>query len=137
VTGRAARAVKSVLDPNGTGCLNLSGGFHNAGDHVKFGLPQSYAASVLGWGMYEFPQAYQQTGTWNHALDEMKWFSDYFLRSVFLNSSGQVVAFAYQVGEGSVDHDYWGRRSCRARPSTRGRPISPPPKRPPRIRPSA
>jgi endoglucanase len=101
-------ANKSVLDPNNTGCLNLSGGFHDAGDTVKFGLPQSYAASVLGWSMYEFPQAYQATGTWAHAMDEMKWFSDYFLRSTFLNSSGQVVAFAYQVGEGSVDHDYWG-----------------------------
>lgn len=64
-------ANKSVLDPNGTGCVNLSGGFHDAGDHVKFGLPQSYAASVLGWGMYEFPQAYQATGTWAHGLDEM------------------------------------------------------------------
>ena len=101
-------ANKSVLDPGNTGCVNLSGGFHNAGDHVKFGLPQSYAAAVLGWGMYEFPQAYQATGTWAHAMDEMKWFSDYFLRSTFLNSSGQVVAFAYQVGEGGVDHDYWG-----------------------------
>ncbi len=101
-------ANKSVLDPNGTGCLNLSGGFHDAGDTVKFGLPQTYAASVLGWGMYEFPQAYTATSSWNHAMDEMKWFSDYFLRSTFLNSSGQVVAFAYQVGSGSVDHSYWG-----------------------------
>ena len=101
-------ANQSVLDPDNTGCLNLSGGFHDAGDTVKFGLPQTYAASVLGWSMYEFPQAYQATGTWAHAMDEMKWFSDYFLRSTFLNSSGQVVAFAYQVGEGSVDHDYWG-----------------------------
>jgi endoglucanase len=101
-------ANKSVLDPGNTGCVNLSGGFHDAGDHVKFGLPQSYAAAVLGWGMYEFPQAYTATGTWAHGLDEMKWFSDYFLRSTFLNSAGQVVAFAYQVGEGSVDHDYWG-----------------------------
>jgi len=101
-------ANKSVLDPNNTGCLNLSGGFHDAGDTVKFGLPQTYAAATLGWGMYEFPQAYTATGTWNHAMDEMKWFSDYFLRSTFLNSSGQVVAFAYQVGSGSVDHSFWG-----------------------------
>jgi endoglucanase len=101
-------ANKSVLDPNNTGCLNLSGGFHDAGDTVKFGLPQTYAASVLGWGMYEFPQAFSATGAWSHAMDEMKWFSDYFLRSTFLSSSGQVVAFAYQVGSGSVDHSYWG-----------------------------
>jgi endoglucanase len=101
-------ANESVLNPGGTGCLNLSGGFHDAGDTVKFGLPQTYAASVLGWGMYEFPQAYQETGTWNHAMDEMEWFTNYFMRSLFLNSAGQVVAFAYQVGEGSVDHSYWG-----------------------------
>ena len=101
-------ANKSVLDPGNTGCLNLSGGFHDAGDTVKFGLPQTYAASVLGWGMYEFPQAYTATGTWNHAMDEMTWFTNYFLRSTFLNGSGQVVAFAYQVGSGSVDHSYWG-----------------------------
>ncbi|MBR7838737.1 glycoside hydrolase family 9 protein [Actinospica durhamensis] len=108
LTAAFIAANKSVLDPNNTGCLNLSGGFHDAGDHVKFGLPQTYAASVLGWGMYEFPQAYSATGTWAHGLDEMKWDSDYFLRSTFLNSSGQVVAFAYQVGDGSIDHDYWG-----------------------------
>jgi endoglucanase len=101
-------ANESVLNPSGSGCLNLSGGFHDAGDTVKFGLPQTYAASVLGWSMYEFPQAFQDTGTWSHAMDEMTWFTNYFLQSTFLNSSGQVVAFAYQVGEGSVDHDYWG-----------------------------
>ena len=101
-------AHKSVLDPNNTGYLNLSGGFHDAGDHVKFGLPQSYTASVLGWGLYEFPSAFTSTGTQAHLLDEMRWFSDYFLRSTYRDASGNVVAFAYQVGEGAVDHDYWG-----------------------------
>lgn len=101
-------ANRAILDPDGNGCVDLSGGFHDAGDHVKFGLPQSYAASTLGWGMYEFPQAFRATGTWAHGLDELKWFSDYFLRSTFRDSSGKVVAFAYQVGEGSVDHNYWG-----------------------------
>ncbi|HEY3871853.1 MAG TPA: glycoside hydrolase family 9 protein [Actinocrinis sp.] len=121
LTSAFIAANSSVLNPGGTGCLNLSGGFHDAGDHVKFGLPQTYAAAVLGWGMYEFPQAYQATGTWAHGLDEMKWFSDYFLRSTFLNSSGQVVAFAYQVGEGSIDHDYWGPSELQS-PTTYPRP---------------
>ncbi len=107
--------------------MNLSGGFHDAGDHVKFGLPQSYAAAVLGWGMYEFPQAYKATGTWNHAMDEMKWFSDYFLRSTFLNPSGQVVAFAYQVGEGSCRPRLLGPvRAAEPDARTRGRPTSRP-----------
>ncbi len=101
-------AHKSVLDPDGNGTVDLSGGFHDAGDHVKFGLPQTYAASTLGWGMYEFADAFKATGSWDHGLDEMRWFSDYFLRSLFTDSSGAVVAFNYQVGDGSVDHGYWG-----------------------------
>jgi endoglucanase len=114
-------ANESVLDPSGSGCLDLAGGFHDAGDTVKFGLPQTYAASVIGWSMYEFPQAYQNTGTWDHAMEEMYQFTNYFLSSTFLNSSGQVVAFAYQVGEGSVDHDYWGPSELES-PTTYPRP---------------
>ena len=101
-------ANKAILDPDGDGTVNLSGGFHDAGDHVKFGLPQSYAASEVALGMYEFADAFKATNTWTHSLDEMRWFSDYFLRSLFTDSSGNVVAFAYQVGNGDVDHAYWG-----------------------------
>ena len=35
---------KSVLDPDGDGCVDVSGGFHDAGDHVKFGLPEDYSS---------------------------------------------------------------------------------------------
>ena len=44
---------RDVLDPDGDGYVDLSGGFHDAGDHVKFGMPEDYAASTLGWGYYE------------------------------------------------------------------------------------
>ena len=30
---------KKYLDPDGNGTLDLTGGWHDAGDHVKFGLP--------------------------------------------------------------------------------------------------
>ena len=100
-------ANKAVLDPTGKGTVDLSGGFHDAGDHVKFGLPQAYAASTLGWGFYEFRDSFVKTGQEAHMLEELKWFSDYFLRSTFRDSSGNVVAFAYQVGEGAVDHTVW------------------------------
>ncbi len=64
---RSSSANKAILDPDGDGTIDLSGGFHDAGDHVKFGLPQSYAAGTIGWGMYEFPDAFKATGTWDHA----------------------------------------------------------------------
>jgi hypothetical protein len=101
-------ANKAILDPDGDGTMDLSGGFHDAWDHVKFGLPQAYAAGTIGWGMVEFPDAFKATKSWDHAMEEMRWFTDYFLRSLFLDKSGNVVAFNYQVGDGSVDHAYWG-----------------------------
>ena len=33
---------KDILDPDGDGMLDVAGGFHDAGDHVKFGMPQVY-----------------------------------------------------------------------------------------------
>ena len=49
---------KDILDPDGDGFVNVSGGFHDAGDHVKFGMPENYAASTVGWGYYEFRDSY-------------------------------------------------------------------------------
>ena len=100
-------ANRTILDPDGNGSMDLSGGFHDAGDHVKFGLPQGYSASTLGWGYYEFKSDFVASGQSQHMLEELKWFTDYFLRSTFRNSSGTVVAFAYQVGNGDIDHTVW------------------------------
>lgn len=97
-----------ALDPDGDGYVNLVGGFHDAGDHVKFGLPQSYAGATLGWGYYEFPDAYEGIGDTDHIEAILRQFNDYFLRCTFRDKKGDVVAFAYQVGEGTSDHCYWG-----------------------------
>ena len=34
-------ANKDILDPDGDGFIDVSGGFHDAGDHVKFGMPET------------------------------------------------------------------------------------------------
>ena len=44
-------AHRQWLDPEGKGTLDVSGGYYDAGDHVKFGLPQAYTASTLGWAL--------------------------------------------------------------------------------------
>lgn len=99
---------RSVLDPDGDGYVDLSGGFHDAGDHVKFGLPQSYSGSTLGWGYYEFRDAYAEIGEQEHIETILRRFNDYFIRCTFRDSRGNVAAFAYQVGDGTSDHTYWG-----------------------------
>ena len=95
------------LDPDGNGTLDLTGGWHDAGDHVKFGLPGSYSASTVGWGYYEFREAYEELGLVKHVEDELRWINDYFMKATFLDDDGNVVAYCYQVGEGSNDHNYW------------------------------
>ena len=98
---------KDILDPDGDGYIDVSGGFHDAGDHVKFGLPEAYAASVVSWGYYEFREAYEETKQAEHVETICRYFCDYFMRSTFRDKNGDVVAFCYQVGDGSVDHEYW------------------------------
>ena len=100
-------ANKKFLDPDGNGTIDLTGGWHDAGDHVKFGLPGSYSASTLGWGYYEFRDSYKETGLDKHVEDELRWINDYFMKATFLDDEGKVVAYCYQVGEGSNDHNYW------------------------------
>ena len=100
-------ANKKYLDPDGNGTLDLTGGWHDAGDHVKFGLPGSYSASTVGWGYYEFRDAYQETGLDKHVEDELRWINDYFMKATFLDDDDHVVAYCYQVGEGNNDHNYW------------------------------
>lgn len=99
---------RDIFDPDGDGYIDLSGGYHDAGDHVKFGLPQTYTAATLGWGLYEFPEAYERAGADEAIMTHLRWFSDYFLRSTFRDKDGKVIAFSYMVGRGGIDHTYWG-----------------------------
>lgn len=96
-----------ILDPNGDGTINLTGGMHDAGDHVKFCLPGSYAASTVGWGYYEFRDAYVDSGQQEHVEEILHWMNDYYLKCTYFDDNGDILAFCYQVGEGNIDHNYW------------------------------
>ena len=99
---------KDILDPDGDGTIDVAGGMHDAGDCVQFCLPGSYAASTLGWGYYEFREAYEDAGQAEHTEDILRWFNDYYLKCLYYDENGEdVLAFCYQVGEGNIDHNYW------------------------------
>lgn len=100
-------ANKDVLDPDGDGCIDVSGGFHDAGDHVKFGMPENYAAATLGWGYYEFRDSYTKLGQDDHIETLLRYFNDYLMKCTFRDSDGEVIAHCYQVGEGGIDHAIW------------------------------
>ncbi len=86
--------------------VDASGGFHDAGDHVKFGLPQGYAATMLGMSYYQFKDAFVELEQTAHLKKITDYFCDYFRRCTVYDS-GKVIAFCYQVGEGNSDHGVW------------------------------
>jgi len=90
------------LDDGKSVGLDLTGGFHDAGDHVKYGITQGYSASVLGWSLYEFKDNFNRQDK-TKLLSTLKYFTDYFLKC---HPTEDV--FYYDVGSGDVDHQYWG-----------------------------
>ena len=100
-------ANKDILDPDGDGYIDVAGGFHDAGDHVKFGMPENYAASTLGWGYYEFRDSYVKLGQDDHIETILRYFNDYLMKCTFRDADGTVIAHCYQVGEGGLDHSFW------------------------------
>ena len=91
----------------------VKGGFHDAGDHVMFGLPQGYAASTLGWSYYEYKDVFDYLGQTGHLKLITDHFCKYFKDCTTISSGvaggAAVTDFVYQIGDGNADHNsYWG-----------------------------
>ncbi|WP_028978940.1 glycoside hydrolase family 9 protein [Sporocytophaga myxococcoides] len=109
------------------GAYDLSGGWHDCGDHVKFGQTQYYSAYLLLKGYAEFKtgyddrysfdyQGYKAANKWNFednahdpncipdVLDEMKHEAEFLIKCI-PNST----TFYYQIGKGGCpgDHCRW------------------------------
>jgi endoglucanase len=93
----------SGLNDGADNGLDLTGGWYDAGDNVKFNLPMAYSAAMLGWSVYEDREAYEQSGQLEYILGDIKWVSDYLIKC---HPEDEV--FYYQVGDGNADHSWWG-----------------------------
>lgn len=82
---------------------DLSGGWYDAGDHVKFGFPMAASATMLAWGVLENPDAYTQTGQLQHIKNNLRFIADYFVAA-----HPEANVLYGQVGSGSADHSWWG-----------------------------
>src|ERR1051325_5505545 len=82
--------------------LDLTGGWVDAGDNVKFAFPMSEAVSVLAWGAIEYPSAYTSSGQMVWLQNQLRWANDWFIKA---HPSANV--FSGQVGNGGSDHSYW------------------------------
>uniref|UniRef100_A0A0E0M0V0 Endoglucanase n=1 Tax=Oryza punctata TaxID=4537 RepID=A0A0E0M0V0_ORYPU len=84
--------------------VDLVGGYYDAGDHVKFGLPMAFTVTMLSWGAIDFAADISAAGEWRHALEAIKWGTDYFVKA-------HTHPFVYwaEVGDGDTDHYCWQR----------------------------
>ncbi|XP_063240587.1 endoglucanase A-like [Bacillus rossius redtenbacheri] len=92
----------SALHDKGNSGEDLTGGYYDAGDYVKFGFPMAFSATVLAWTVVDHAAAYQKAGVLAEAREVVKWATDYFLKC-------HVSEFVFygQVGIGQTDHNYW------------------------------
>ncbi|TXR53635.1 glycoside hydrolase family 9 protein [Reinekea thalattae] len=82
---------------------DLTGGWFDAGDHVKFGFPMAASATMLAMGVVEYPEAYAGTGQLEHIKNNLRFVADYFIKA----HTGENELYG-QVGSGSADHAWWG-----------------------------
>ncbi len=93
----------SCLNDGADNGLDLTGGWFDAGDNVKFNLPMAYTATMLAWSMYEDPDAYEESGQKDFALENIRFVNDYFIKC---HPEDEV--YYYQVGDPGADHSFWG-----------------------------
>ena len=61
--------------------VDLTGGYHDAGDHVKFGLPLAFTLTILSWNVVEFGEQLRISGHLGNALNAIHWGTDYLLKA--------------------------------------------------------
>lgn len=84
--------------------VDLSGGYYDAGDNIKFGFPMAFTTTMLSWSVIDFEKS---MGTeLGNALKAVRWGTDYLLKATAKIGSGVVFV---QVGDPLSDHNCWER----------------------------
>jgi endoglucanase len=96
------RGPSALADGQDVG-VDLTGGWHDAGDHVKFNFPMAATATLLALGAIEYPGAYEKSGQMIFLRHHLRWVADYFVKCHVATN----VLYG-QVGHGDDDHKWWG-----------------------------
>ncbi|KAJ3683215.1 hypothetical protein LUZ60_013442 [Juncus effusus] len=93
--------------------VDLTGGYYDAGDNVKFGFPMAFTTTMLAWSVIEFGKKMGDELQTTRAA--VKWGADYLLKA----SCHLPDALYVQVGNPNEDHKCWER----AEDMTTSRPV--------------
>lgn len=71
--GLSSSSVAAIKAANGgLDTVDVSGGYHDAGDHLKFSNTMGYSCTNLAWSYFENPDSYKETGSEDHLLYILK-----------------------------------------------------------------
>ncbi|KAG5246474.1 endoglucanase [Salix suchowensis] len=94
----------SALKDGSQAKLDLSKGMYDAGDHMKFGLPMAFTATVLSWAILEYGDQMDAVNQLTPAKGSLKWITDYLI-----NAHPEANVLYIQVGDPNTDHGCWDR----------------------------
>ncbi|KAK2966511.1 hypothetical protein RJ640_019040 [Escallonia rubra] len=97
------RSHSGLYDGKANG-VNLVGGYYDAGDNVKFGLPMAFTVTMMSWSIIEYGKQMASSGELRHAMDAVKWGTDYFIKA-----HPEPHVLYGEVGDGNTDHFCWQR----------------------------
>lgn len=80
----------------------VTGGWFDAGDHIKFAVTNAYSASMLAWGLIEYEQGLKDSGLLDLYKKNLQFALDYLVNC---DLGDEVV---YQIGDIGFDHKWWG-----------------------------
>ncbi|KAL1940113.1 hypothetical protein VTO73DRAFT_9448 [Trametes versicolor] len=93
----------SALDDGSDVNLDLSGGYYDAGDYVKYTFPLSFSLMSICWGALDAGQGYELANQTAYLDDMLRWGLDWMIKA---HPSANTLYV--QVGDGNLDNAYWG-----------------------------
>lgn len=93
--------------------VDLTGGYYDAGDNVKYGLPLAFTVTTLAWTALAFKPELQSAKELEHVHEAIRWGTDYLLKCASRKKKLWV-----QVGDPNLDHQCWVRPENMKAPRT-------------------
>ncbi|CAK9313210.1 unnamed protein product [Citrullus colocynthis] len=103
----------SALDDGKLANVDLAGGYYDAGDNVKYGLPMAFTVTTLAWAALAYPAELEAAGEMENVKAAIQWGTDYFLKAASRRNRLYV-----QVGDPVKDHECWVRPENMKTPRT-------------------
>ncbi|XP_062221347.1 endoglucanase 8-like [Phragmites australis] len=103
----------SGLDDGKLANVDLTGGYYDAGDNVKYGLPLAFTVTTLAWTALAFKPELKSAGELENVYAAIKWGTDYLLKCAARKNKLWV-----QVGDPNLDHQCWVRPENMKTPRT-------------------